>query len=87
MNGKTLLLVGVAALLLFGLKKEPGTDSATDPGATGDQTLLQAWIDKIKSTPEWYALILEKAAASGKTVQQQLEFDANWVIQQGWQLT
>jgi hypothetical protein len=88
MQGKTLLLLGLGAVLLYSMNKQPATtdDTTTDPGGTQQTSLLQAWVDRIMQTPEWYQLILDKAAASGMTVQQQLEFDANWVIEQGWQL-
>ncbi len=82
------LVFGIAAvlLLLSMKKKDPVVDSTVDP-ATGQQLSLQEqWIERIKATPEWYALILQKAQQAGVSVEEQLIHDADWVIAQNWQL-
>jgi hypothetical protein len=81
-------LIGIGAFLLFSNKSEnqtpaPGT---SEQPMTGD-ALISAWVERIKQTPEWYSLILQKAQQSGLTVAEQLIHDANWVIAQGWSLT
>lgn len=88
MKGGTLVLIGLGALLLLGMSKQPGnnTDPGTDPGTAQPQTLLQMWIERIKQTPEWYNLIVQKATAAGATIEQQLAHDAQWAIDQGWTL-
>lgn len=91
---KNLLWVGAGlALLFFMSKKEDATvnpDGTTitpiPENLTGEQ-LVQAWINKIKSTPEWMEEIIRKAPDYGNTIEQQLRFDAEYVINQGWQLT
>lgn len=88
MKGNTLVWLGLGALLLYGLSKnQTAGDGAptTQPGTT-EQTTLQAWIERIKATPEWYQLILDKMQSTGFTLQQQLEHDAQWMIDQGYQL-
>ena len=74
-KGLLLLIAGVAAYML--LKKKPAPS----------EELIQAWIEKMKVTPEWIAVEIEKAAANGITLDEQLRIDALWVIDQGWVLT
>lgn len=84
-----MLLIGAGLLGLYLLSKKPSTETPAPGGnelpVTGD-ALISAWIERIKQTPEWYNLILQKAQQSGLTVAEQLIHDANWVIQQGWSL-
>lgn len=86
-----LLIGGIAiALLLMSTKKTdpaaPGEDPVTDPVQDQNLSLVDQWINVITSNPEWMVEIQRKATATGQTLEQQLLHDANWVIQQGWQL-
>lgn len=73
-----LFLLGGAALvayLLFG-KKQSGQQN-NDP-------LIQQFIDKIKADPVWLASVQAKATENGLTLDDQLQVEAVWMIQQGW---
>lgn len=78
MNLGTLALIVGGAYLLFRNKQTPEQTQL-------EQT-VQAWIDRIKANPEWYNSIIDKAAARGVSVEEMLIIEANWIIEQGWQL-
>lgn len=92
---KPIYLLGAAALLFLFMNKqtpgttEPGTTPGTTPGTgtpLSNDPLVQQWIAVIQNTPEWVAEIQRKATSAGVPYEEQLLFDAKWVIDQGWQL-
>jgi len=74
MNYGILALLGVGAYLWF---KNRGPEITP---------LEQAWIDKIKATPEWIAAQTQIALEKGIPLEDQLLESAKWVISQGWTL-
>lgn len=83
------LLIGLGLFALYAMNKQPGTTTpGTTPGTepVAEQTLLQQWIDRIKNDPTWYDHIVSKTSSTGMTIEQQLAHDAQWAIDQGWQL-
>lgn len=80
---KNLLLLAAAGIGLYFLMNK---NSNTVDTAGYDPALLSAWINKMKNTPDWYAAEVDKAAANGITIDEQLLIDAKYVIDQNWVL-
>ncbi len=87
MKAGTIVLLGAAALLLFGMSNSTsnGTDTTTTP-TDEHEALVQQWIAKIKASADWMTEIARKAADYGKTIDEQLRYDAEWCIASGWTL-
>ncbi len=84
---KPIYLLGAAAIafLLFSKKATPGTTTPGTTPAPGEET-LQAWIMQIKANQDWYNLVVQKATDRGISVEESLRIDAQWMIDQGYQL-
>lgn len=53
-----------------------GTTTPPKPNAQ-----LQAWIDKIKASPDWYSAVVQKAKDNGNSVDYQLLLDAQFMLE------
>lgn len=82
MNKNILLLAAAGIGLYFLMNKKE--DTATAAGY--DTSLLSAWIERIKSQPDWYAAEIDKAAANGRSIDEQLLIDAKYAIDLNWTL-
>lgn len=82
MNKNLLLLAaaGIGLFFLFNKKEDAASTAGYDPA------LLAAWIAKMKNTPDWYAAEVDKAAANGITIDEQLLIDAKYCIDLNWTL-
>ena len=80
MNKNLFLLAAAGVGLLFLMNKNSSSVDTTGY----DPALLSAWIEKMKNTPDWYAAEVDKAAANGITIDEQLLIDAKYVIDQKW---
>lgn len=48
--------------------------------ASYDETLITAWIGKMKANQEWYDAIVKKASQAGRPIEEQLRMDAIYMI-------
>ena len=89
MKTGTIILLGVGALLLIGMNNTGDANANPTPTPTptdAHEQLVQQWIAKIKADPVWMTEIARKAADYGKSIEEELRYDAEWCIEQGWTL-